>query len=99
MLLHLTVDGKPRDVWTTAPTVADALSALGYKWTDFVSVSRVPAAAARRRRRWSLRTPKHVMVVHDHTERRIVTTDQNVGQVLADLDAARSASATGWPRR
>ncbi len=83
--LHLTVDGKPRDVWTTAPTVADALSALGYKWTDFVSVSRaqrLPLSPTS----MVVRTPKHVMVVHDHTKRRIVTTDQNVGQVLADLD-------------
>ena len=29
-LLHLVVDGKKRDVWTTAPTVSDALVALGY---------------------------------------------------------------------
>ena len=83
--LHLTVDGKPRDVWTTAPTVADALSALGYKWTDFVSVSRAerlpltPTAMV-------VRTPKHVTVVHDHTKRTVLTTDRNVGQVLADLD-------------
>jgi resuscitation-promoting factor RpfB len=83
-LLHLTVDGQKRSVWTTAPTVADALSALGYKWTDFVSVSRAarlpldPTSLV-------LRTPKHVMVVHDHTRRHIVTVDATVGQVLSDL--------------
>ncbi|HEY8301173.1 MAG TPA: transglycosylase family protein [Jatrophihabitans sp.] len=83
--LHLTVDGKPRDVWTTAPTVADAMSGLGYKWTDFVSVSRSkrlplsPTAMV-------VRTPKHVAVLHDHTTRKIITTDQNVGQVLSDLN-------------
>jgi resuscitation-promoting factor RpfB len=82
--LHLTVDGRPRSVWTTAPTVADALSALGYKWTDYVSVSRAtrlplsPTSLV-------LRTPKHVTVVHDHKTRRIVTVDKNVGQVLSDL--------------
>ena len=29
-LLRLNVDGSVRDVWTTAPTVADALNQLGY---------------------------------------------------------------------
>ncbi|HEY2300202.1 MAG TPA: transglycosylase family protein [Jatrophihabitans sp.] len=83
-LLHLTVDGHKRNVWTTAPNVADALSALGYKWTDFVSVSRAarlpldPTSLV-------LRTPKHVTVVHDHTKRHIVTTDATVRQVLSDL--------------
>ena len=83
-LLHLTVDGHKRNVWTTAPTVADALTALGYKWTDFVSVSRAtrlpldPTSLV-------LRTPKHVLVVHDQTKRHIITTDATVGQVLSDL--------------
>jgi uncharacterized protein YabE (DUF348 family) len=83
-LLHLNVDGHKRNVWTTAPTVSDALSALGYEWTDFVSVSRAarlpldPTSLV-------LRTPKHVTVVHDHQKRHIVTTDATVGQVLNDL--------------
>src|SRR6478609_2272878 len=68
-LLHLMVDGHKRNVWTTAPTVADALSALGYKWTDFVSVSR-SARLPLDPTSLVLRTPKHVTVVHDHTKRR-----------------------------
>jgi uncharacterized protein YabE (DUF348 family) len=82
--LRLNVDGRPRTVWTTAPTVADALSALGYKWTDYVSVSRaqrLPLAPTS----LVLRTPKHVTIVHDHKTRKIVTVDKNVGQVLSDL--------------
>ena len=39
-LLHLTIDGVERDVWTTAPTVAEALAELGYTSDDFSSVSR-----------------------------------------------------------
>src|SRR3954471_6413727 len=39
-LLHLVVDGSRTDVWTAAPTVAAALSALGFSQSDYVSVSR-----------------------------------------------------------
>ena len=39
-LLHLDVDGYSTTVWTTAPTVADALAQLGYSTADFTSVSR-----------------------------------------------------------
>ena len=38
-LLHLVVDGQKKDVWTTAPTVAAALSQLGYTTADFVSMA------------------------------------------------------------
>ena len=34
-LLRLTIDGKEVDVWTTAPTVADALAELGYERRTF----------------------------------------------------------------
>lgn len=39
-LLHLTVDGKTRDVWVNADSVAEALSQLGFGAADAVSVSR-----------------------------------------------------------
>ena len=39
-LLHLTIDGTERDVWVTAPTVADALADLGYESADLNAVSR-----------------------------------------------------------
>jgi resuscitation-promoting factor RpfB len=86
-MLHLTVDGRRKDVWTTAPTVSTALDALGYNWKDYVSVSRAtrlplnPSSLV-------LRTPKNVLVVHDHKQRRIVTTDATVAQVLSDLKIA-----------
>ena len=83
-LLHLSVDGKPLDVWTTAPTVADALSQLGYPSTDFVSVSRSmrlplsPTAIA-------LRAPKQVTITWDGHRKTVTTTDATVGQLVSDL--------------
>lgn len=83
--LSLSVDGQPRTVWTTEPTVAGALSALGYQAGDWVSVSRskrLPLGTTA----LALRTPKQVTVVHDHKTNRLTTTDATVGQVLNDLN-------------
>jgi uncharacterized protein YabE (DUF348 family) len=83
-LLHLTVDGRERDVWTTASTVAQALDALGYSSADFTSVSRsrrLPLAATD----IALRTPKRVTVVHDGKHTTVTTTAVDVGQLLSDL--------------
>jgi uncharacterized protein YabE (DUF348 family) len=83
-LLHLDVDGVRTDVWTTAPTVADALAQLGYSGQDFVSVSRarrLPLGATD----IAIRTPRMVTVVHDGTRQQVTTTDPTVGEVLADL--------------
>jgi uncharacterized protein YabE (DUF348 family) len=83
-LLHLVVDGQPKDVWTTAPTVSEALVALGYPSSDFVSVSRskrLPLTATS----LELRTPKSVTVVHDHKTQRVVTTAPTVAQLLREL--------------
>ena len=83
--LHLTINGEKTNVWTTEPTVSQALSVLGIAPADFVSVSRSkrlplsPTAIV-------LRTPKHVVVVHDHKRSKLVTTDATVGQVLSDLN-------------
>jgi len=84
-LLHLIVDGKSRDVWTTAPTVAEALAALGYPTADFVSVSRserLPLTVTN----IELRSPKRVAVVHDGKTQRVMTTAANVAQLLRDLN-------------
>jgi uncharacterized protein YabE (DUF348 family) len=83
-LLHLTVDGVARSVWTTAPTVAAALAQLGYPSTDFTSVSRSrrlplkPTDIA-------VRTPKTVTVVHDGGRQTVDTTDLTVRALLTDL--------------
>jgi uncharacterized protein YabE (DUF348 family) len=39
-LLHLTVNGSPKNVWVNADSVDEALGQLGYDSTNFVSVSR-----------------------------------------------------------
>lgn len=82
-LLQLNVDGTLRSVWTTEPTVADALAALGYSGSDYSSVSRStrlpldPTTIA-------LRLPKAVTVVHDGKSVRLSTTDPSVAAVLKD---------------
>ena len=84
-LLHLTIDGKSRDVWTTAPTVDDALLALGYPASELVSVSRYKRLPLSQTS-LVLRTPKHV-VIKDHGKTlRTDTTAATVGQALRQLD-------------
>jgi resuscitation-promoting factor RpfB len=83
-LLHLDVDGRQVEVWTTQQTVAAALSSLGYSQSDFVSVSRstrLPLTTTD----ITLRLPKAVTVIHDHRTDHAMTTDLTVGQVLVDL--------------
>ena len=83
-LLHLDIDGSLRDVWTTAPTVADAMAQLGYSTADFTSVSRsqrLPLSATD----ITVRTPKLVTVRHDGRTEQVSSTDATVGQLLTDL--------------
>ena len=83
-LLHLDIDGTLRDVWTTAPTVADAMAQLGYSTADFTSVSRsqrLPLGATD----ITLRTPKLITVRHDGRTDQVSSTDSTVGQLLSDL--------------
>jgi len=83
-LLHLTIDGVSRDIWVTAPSVAQALSDLGYSSADFSSVSRAkrlplsPTSIA-------LRAPKRVVVVHDHRRQVVTTTEPTLRRLLATL--------------
>ncbi len=83
-LLHLNVDGQRKDVWTTAPTVADALAQLGYPAQDFVSVSRskrLPLDATS----ISLRAPKKITLVRAGKASTITSTDATVGDLLKTL--------------
>jgi uncharacterized protein YabE (DUF348 family) len=83
-LLHLVVDGKKKDVWTTAPTVAEALAQLGYPSSDFVSVSRsmrLPLDPTT----ITLRAPKHVTVTYYGKKRAVSTTASTVGDLVAEL--------------
>jgi uncharacterized protein YabE (DUF348 family) len=83
-LLHLDIDGESREVWTTAPTVAQALTDLGFSASDFTSVSRsrrLPLGVTD----IAVRTPKAVTLVHDGKKSKVTTTDATVAQLLSDL--------------
>ena len=82
--LHLDIDGKKVDVWTTAPTVAQALSALGYSRDELVSVSRaqrLPLTPTS----LTLRAPKRVTLTRNGHVHKLTTTDATVGALLKDL--------------
>jgi uncharacterized protein YabE (DUF348 family) len=95
-LLHLNVDGPARDVWTTEPTVAQALAVLGYSASDFVSVSRstrLPLTATS----LLLRAPKQVSVVHDGRTDHPTTTGRTVADVLSALHLSLGSTDTIVP--
>jgi uncharacterized protein YabE (DUF348 family) len=82
--LLLNVDGRARTVWTTAPTVQEALADLGYSATDFVSVSRssrLPLGPTD----LTLRTPKVVTVLHDRKRQVVTTTAPDADLLLREL--------------
>ncbi|HEY2272260.1 MAG TPA: transglycosylase family protein [Jatrophihabitantaceae bacterium] len=84
-LLNLSLDGVHTQVWTTASTVQQALSALGYSDSDFVSVSRaqrLPLGATA----LALRSPKHIKLVRGGNKQKLTTTDATVGDLIHDLD-------------
>ncbi len=86
-LLHLNVDGQRRDIWVTAPTVADALGQLGYPAADFSSVSRdvrLPLSPTQ----IELRSPKRVTIIADGKARTVTTTAGSVTELLGDLGIA-----------
>ena len=81
-LLHLDVNGRQVSVWTTASTVSQALSELGYGAGDTVSVSRstrLPLTPTQ----ITLLTPKAVTIHVDHSVLEVITTDRTVGQAIA----------------
>lgn len=83
-LLHLDIDGRHRDVWTTAPTVAAALGQLGYPTSDFVSVSRsqrLPLTPSS----LTIRSPRAVTIVDHGHRQQLTTTDATVGALLHDV--------------
>lgn len=92
-LLHLNIDGERTSVWTTASTVHEALTQLGYTTADFVSVSRsqrLPLSPTD----VAIRTPRVVTVIHDGQRERVSTTDATVSQLLADIDVTVNAKDT-----
>jgi uncharacterized protein YabE (DUF348 family) len=82
--LRLDVNGRRRVIWTTAPTVAVALSQLGYTTTDFVSVSRARRLPLRPTD-VVIRTPRLVTLVYDGRQEQVRSTAGTVGRLLNDL--------------
>jgi uncharacterized protein YabE (DUF348 family) len=83
-LLRLTVNGVQRDIWVTAPTVAQALADLGYESADLTSVSRsrrLPLTPTD----INLSTTKVVSLVQGGEVSTLTTTDVYVGDLLNDL--------------
>ncbi len=83
-LLNLQVNGKPKDVWTTAATVDVALTQLGYTPAVYTSVARstvLPLGVTA----IVIRTPKPVVVVADGKKRNVTTTEATVAGVLSTL--------------
>jgi hypothetical protein len=83
-LLRLNVDGKNVSAWTTARTVSEALSDLGYSNDVLVAVSRsqrLPLTATS----LTLHAPKHVTIDLDGKKRMVTTTDRTVGGLIKDL--------------
>lgn len=82
-MLHLDIDGQARDVWTTAPTVDQALTELGFGADRTVSVSRstrLPLTPTQ----IELLTPKKVTIVADKKTLHVITTQPTVAAVIAD---------------
>jgi len=86
-LLHLDVDGIPRNIWVTAPTVAEALTQLGFSDADYSSVSRdkrLPLSPTT----IDLRAPKRVRITADGKTRTVTTTAPTVSALLGELGIA-----------
>ncbi|MGN6606033.1 MAG: ubiquitin-like domain-containing protein, partial [Jatrophihabitans sp.] len=75
--LHLDVDGKQTAVWTTAPTVAEALAQLGYSSADLVSVSRT-TPPTHTPTHIALSTPRPGTDVHDGPHQHVTNTAPTV---------------------
>lgn len=92
-LLHLTVDGQLRDVWTTASTVDEALDDLGYTGLEATSVSRssrLPLTATG----IAIRSPKAVTVAHDGRTDSVTTTAATVADMLNALGVKLATTDT-----
>ncbi|GAB2455387.1 aggregation-promoting factor C-terminal-like domain-containing protein [Jatrophihabitans fulvus] len=90
--LVLRVDGRTVKVWTTAPTVSDALAQLGYSQSDFVSVSRSKRLPVGTPTSIDVRTPRTVTVVHDGEREKVSTTEPTVGDMLQQLGVSYDAN-------
>ncbi|MEO6500565.1 MAG: ubiquitin-like domain-containing protein [Jatrophihabitantaceae bacterium] len=81
-LLHLTVNGKARDVWVNADSVDEALRQLGYGAQNLVSVSRSTRLDSSTGTRLSLTSPKLVTFKVDGKTVRVSSFGPTLRQAL-----------------
>ena len=82
-LLHLTVNGKAKDVWVNADSVDEALAQLGYDRSNFVSVSRsqrLDSGATR----LTISSPKLMTLKVDGKVKRVLSAGPTVFDTIAE---------------
>jgi uncharacterized protein YabE (DUF348 family) len=81
--LHLTVNGKAKDVWVNAASVDEALAQLGYDRRNFVSVSRSKRLEAGVTD-LTIAAPKRITIKVDGKTLKILSAGPTVRQALED---------------
>ncbi|WP_277752347.1 resuscitation-promoting factor [Pedococcus bigeumensis] len=89
--LTVTIDGRTRDYWTTATTVAAALQELGIRADSAKLSASRSMTLGRQGLALSVTTPKDVVVRVDGKNRTASTTGATVADVLTELNVTKDA--------
>ena len=89
--LTVTIDGRTRDYWTTATTVAAALQELGIRADSAKLSASRSMSLGRQGLALSVTTPKDVVVRVDGKNRTATTTGATVADVLTELNVTKDA--------
>jgi uncharacterized protein YabE (DUF348 family) len=96
--LTVTIDGRQREYWTTATTVAAALQELGIRADSAKLSTSRSMSLGRQGLVLSVTTPKQVAVRVDGTNRTVTTTGATVADVLSELKITKDADDRVFPR-
>jgi uncharacterized protein YabE (DUF348 family) len=89
--LTVTIDGRTRDYWTTATTVAAALQELGIRADSAKLSASRSMSLGRQGLALSVTTPKAVVVRVDGRNRTATTTGATVADVLSELKVTKDS--------
>ncbi len=89
--LTVTIDGRTKDYWTTATTVAAALQELGIRADSAKLSASRSMSLGRQGLVLSVTTPKDVVVRVDGKNRAATTTGATVADVLTELNVTKDA--------
>ena len=89
--LTVTIDGRTRDYWTTATTVAAALQELGIRADSAKLSASRSMSLGRQGLALSVTTPKAVVVRVDGKNRTATTTGATVADVLSELKVTKDS--------